>query len=128
MRISPLAADRGHRGAGTMLVAGIVLVLAVVALVGVAAGGYDTAQRATSGAADLVALSAATAYRDGGDACAAARSIAADNGVELSGCTTAGDSFDYAVSVTVRRHVTVVALWSLDITGTAVAGHLQPVG
>ena len=107
------------------MVVGVVLVLGLVALVGVAVGGYDTAQRATSGAADLVALSAAATYRDGGDACATAKAAASENRVELTDCTVAGDAIDYAVAVTVRHQLTVLG-WPVSVTGSAIAGHLAP--
>ncbi len=116
----------GQRGAGTVLVAGVMIVLAMVAVVAIAVGGYDTAQRATSGAADLVALSGAAGYRNGGDACAQARAAAAANTVELTACTAAGDALDFAVSVTVRRHGELLLGMPVEITATSVAGHLQP--
>jgi secretion/DNA translocation related TadE-like protein len=114
---------RSQRGAGTLVVIGVVVVLALVALVGVGMGGFSTAQRATSGAADLVALSAASAYRDGADACAAAKSVASANEVDLTACTVAGDSIDYAVQVVVRRQGSVFGL-PVNVTATSVAGHL----
>lgn len=115
---------RDERGAGTVLVIGVVLMLAALALVGVMVSGYSTAQHATSGAADLVALSAAAAYRDGGDACAAAAAIATDNQVEVTGCTVAGDAIDYAVAVTVRRQLSGPVGWPITVSAGAVAGHL----
>ena len=53
------------------------------------------------GAADLVAVSAAAAQADGGDACVAASRIATANQVELRDCRTAGDLLDFVVTVTV---------------------------
>lgn len=116
-----------QRGAGTVLIAGVVVALAMVGVVAMAVGGFDVAQRATSGAADLVALSAAAGYRSGGDACAEARAAAQLNDVELSACTVAGDALDYAVSVTVRRHGELLPGLPVELTATSVAGHLQPV-
>lgn len=124
MRTATHSLKRDERGAGTVLVIGVVLMLAALGLVGVVIGGYSTAQHATSGAADLVALSAAAAYRDGGDACAAAAAIAADNTVEVTGCTVAGDAFDYAVAVTVRRKLSGPAGWPITVSASSVAGHL----
>jgi secretion/DNA translocation related TadE-like protein len=115
-----------QRGAGTVLIAGVMVVVAMVAVVAIAVGGYDTAQRATSGAADLVALSGAAGYRNGGDACADAREAAKANAVELTACAVAGDALDFAVSVTVRRHGELLLGMSVDVTATSVAGHLQP--
>lgn len=90
-----------ERGSGTLLMTVAVVLLAVVAsvllLVGTALAGI---QRVRS-AADLVALSAASAQADGADPCAAADRIAAANQVELRECGTAGDLLDFVVTVTV---------------------------
>jgi hypothetical protein len=116
-----------------MLIAAVMVVLALLGVVAVAASSFDTAQRETVGAADLVALSAAAIFRDSGGAeseapCAAARAAAEANSVEVTDCTVAGDAVDYAVSVSVRRRISILAAWTVETQGTSVAGHLQPVG
>ncbi len=90
-----------ERGSGSLMMAVGVVLLAVTGFVVVGVGsGLAGAQRVRE-AADLVALSAAAAYADGKDACAAATRIAAANQVELRGCETAGDLLDFVVTVTV---------------------------
>ena len=79
----------------------------VVLLVGVAllVAGYEVAQHRVRGAADLAAVSAATAYAEGRDACDQAERTAADNGSRLLSCSTAGDLVSYVVSVRVASSV-----------------------
>ena len=92
---------RDERGSGTLLVvAGVVLAAvaaSVLVLVGIALTGI---QRVRS-AADLVALSAATAQANGDEPCVAAAQLAAANQVELRDCRAAGDLLDFVVTVTV---------------------------
>ena len=65
-------------------------------------------QHRVDGAADLVALSAATSRSRGEDACATAAYVATANRVRLSGCTVEGDD----VVVEVRAAVDLP--WRLD--------------
>lgn len=90
-----------ERGSGTLLVTVAVVVLAVAAAVLVLAGAALAAIQRVRSAADLVALSAASAQADGEDPCAAAFRIAVANEVELHDCQAAGDWLDFAVTVTV---------------------------
>ena len=76
-----------------------VLLLVGCALAVVAA--MVAAHRSAQAAADLAALAGAAAARDGGDPCAAAGSVAADNGARLTRCSTAGP--EITVEVEVRR-------------------------
>jgi secretion/DNA translocation related TadE-like protein len=55
---------------------------------GVAAAMVGDHRRA-QGAADLAALAGASALADGGDPCAAAERVAAENGASLTGCAPA---------------------------------------
>jgi secretion/DNA translocation related TadE-like protein len=79
----------------------LVALLTTVALVATAAGGFVVAHRQAQLGADLAALAGATAARDGGDPCAAARRIAQDNRAELTGCDVDGQ--DVVVRVQVHR-------------------------
>ena len=90
-----------ERGSGTMLVVAAVLLIALAGTVVMLVGGTLAAVERVRGAADLVAVSAAAAQADGGDACVAASRIATANQVELRNCRTAGDLLDFVVTVTV---------------------------
>ncbi|MBK8461027.1 MAG: flp pilus-assembly TadE/G-like family protein [Micropruina sp.] len=87
-----------------MMTAGVLLIV-LVGFLGLIGAGYLTAVRQARGAADLVALSGATAYQAGQDACAAARRIATTNKVTLTDCLVTGDTWDFVVTVSVRRPV-----------------------
>lgn len=84
-----------------MLVVAAVLLIALAGTVVMLVGGTLAAVERVRGAADLVAVSAAAAQADGGDACVAASRIATANQVELRNCRTAGDLLDFVVTVTV---------------------------
>ena len=98
---------RNQRGSGTVLVAAVVLVLMVVTAGLLAVAGYIAAAHHARAAADLAALSGASARAQGQDACRAAGAVAARNGVRLVGCRERGDSFDFVVTVTVEQQVSV---------------------
>lgn len=119
--MSPAA---GQRGAGTLLVAASALLAMVVAAVGVALSGYVAAQHAVAGAADLAAVSGATAYARGEDACRAARRIAAENRATLAGCTVTGDALGFVVRATVTRHLRAPPGLPSTVSATAEAGRL----
>lgn len=75
-----------ERGAGTVLVLGVVAAVLVLAL-GLAALAHAQAARgAAQTGADLAALAAATAARDGWDPCGRAREVAARNAVSVTAC------------------------------------------
>lgn len=90
----------GQTGSGTALVAGAIVVTATVALVGILGAGYTTAAHRARAVADLAALSAASAQRDGADGCAIARRIARLQSASLVSCRIVGDALDYVVTVT----------------------------
>jgi secretion/DNA translocation related TadE-like protein len=94
-----------ERGSATLMMTAGILLIVMVGFVGMVGAGYLTAVRQARGAADLVALSGATAYRAGQDACAAARRIATSNRVTVTDCRIAGDSWDFVVTVRVRKQV-----------------------
>ena len=76
---------------------------AVVLLSGTALllAGYAVAYHRARSAADLAAVSAATGFGQGGDACAEARRSAGRNSARLLQCDQVGDQIDYVVSVRV---------------------------
>lgn len=92
----------GERGAGTVLVLGVVLTIATALLaVSVLASGY-LARRQAASAADLAALAAATRLADGGgDPCRTAAEIAAANFATLRQCAVQGFDVEVAVWVAV---------------------------
>ncbi|MDF9877854.1 Rv3654c family TadE-like protein [Cellulosimicrobium cellulans] len=79
-------APDAERGAGTVLVLGVVAAVLVLAL-GLAALAHAQAARgAAQTGADLAALAAATAARDGWDPCGRAREVAARNAASVTAC------------------------------------------
>ena len=118
----------GERGSGTVLVAGVVLVLMAVTTALLVIGGYILAADRARGAADLVAVSAAAEQSDGGDGCRVAARLAQRNGVGLVRCVVAGDSLDFVVSVTVRQPVRLrLPLLPNGVPATSHAGRLGVV-
>ena len=89
-----------ERGAGTVLVLGIVAAVLLLAAGIAALGAAQNARGATQGAADLGALAGATALRDGFDPCGTAGSAVVRNGAELVSCAVLGGG---VVQVTVTR-------------------------
>lgn len=128
--VRPGASGRSarERGAGTVLVAAVALLLMVLAGVGVVLAGYLAAQHAAAGAADLSALSGAAAYVRGDDACSAARRVARDNGVALTACVVAGDSFGFVIKATVVKHLRAPPGLPDTVTARAEAGRLAEGG
>lgn len=93
----------GDRGAGSVLVLGLVAAAGALLLaVGLVAGAYDARGRART-AADLAALAAAAAAASPGasvDPCARAAEVAARNGAALGSCAVTGPGVvDVAVRV-----------------------------
>ncbi|MDR7382956.1 Rv3654c family TadE-like protein [Promicromonospora iranensis] len=79
-----------ERGAGTVLVLGIVAAILLLA-VGIAAlGAAQNARGAAQAAADLGALAGATALRDGFDPCGTAGAAVSRNGAEVASCAVLG--------------------------------------
>ena len=82
--------DDSERGAGTVLVLGIVAGVLLLA-VGIAAlGAAQNARGAAQAAADLGALAGATALRDGFDPCGTAGAAVTRNGAEIASCEVLG--------------------------------------
>ncbi len=91
--------SREERGAASLLVVSFVaLLLLIGCALGVVAA-MVLAHRAAQSAADLAALAGASALQRGESGCAAAGSVAADNGSSVGVCSVDGE--DVWVSVTV---------------------------
>lgn len=95
----------GERGAGTVLIVGVIGVLLAAAL---GVSGLIQAQAAAGrarSAADLAALGGATALSSvlaPGDPCEVAGRVARANGAEVTACTAAGEDVVVEVSVGIR--------------------------
>jgi len=107
-----------------VLVAAVIIVGAFLALAAITFGGFSTAQRKLSGAADLVALSGATEYAAARDPCQEAGTIAQENSVTLADCSVVGDALDFVVTVTVTTSVGWPG-FSYTLEATAHAGQLS---
>lgn len=94
-------ARRGEQGAGAVLVLALVGMLTLTAAVAVGVAAVVVGHRRVQAAADLAAIAAATALRDGGDPCTAAAEVATGNGAEVEDCTVAGT----AVTVVARTRL-----------------------
>lgn len=92
---------RNDRGVGTLLTTGVALVLLALATYGAVLVVWLGLAVGVQNAADLAALSAASAVADGGEPCAAAADAAVRNGAELSDCVVRGDSGAFVVEVSV---------------------------
>ena len=98
-------AAAGERGAGTVLVVGVIAVLLAAAL---GVSGLIQAQAAAGRArtaADLAALGGATALSSvlaPGDPCEVAGRVARANGAEVTACTVTGEDVTVEVSVGAR--------------------------
>jgi len=99
------AAVRGgrERGAGTVLVLGVVLVGLLVCSAGAVLGQAVVARHRAAAAADLAALAAADVLvgRAAGDACGAAGRVAGRGGARLVSCRPAGEEVVVEVAVDV---------------------------
>lgn len=95
---------RADRGSGTMAGVALIIVVGVLLAATASAGNLLLCQTHAQSAADLAAISAAMAVRNGtADSCAVARSIAVANGASLDSCVT--DAEDVQVSVSVSTQV-----------------------
>lgn len=96
---------RDGRGSASVLVAGLLGVLVVLSGAALLVAGFAVAHHRARAAADLAAVSGATVFAQGSDACQQARRSAQDNGAAVVSCEQVGDQVDYVV--TVRVAVTV---------------------
>jgi secretion/DNA translocation related TadE-like protein len=96
---------RDERGSASVLMIGIMAVVVLLSGAALLIAGYLVAHHRARAAADLAALSGATAYAAGTDACRQAGRTARANGARLTRCDLAGDPVDFVV--TVRTQVPV---------------------
>ncbi len=108
---------KDETGAGTVLAAGLALVMLLLMVLLLGLGQAAVAAVKAAKAADLAALAAADVYRGllPGDPCAVAADLAAHNGAALLSCTLAGD-------LSVQVHVSVKTPFPWPASGTARAG------
>jgi secretion/DNA translocation related TadE-like protein len=110
-----------ERGAGTVLVLGVVAAVLVLALgLGALAHAQAARGQAQTGA-DLAALAAAAAARDGWDACARAHEVAARNHSTVTACDDQGAGV-VRVDVEGRTGITVLGVALGRPTAAARAG------
>jgi secretion/DNA translocation related TadE-like protein len=81
---------------------GVLAVVMSMAMAGMLLGAYVVAVHRARVGADLVALSGAAAFEQGGAACLTAERTASENRVELITCDQAGDQLDFVVTARVR--------------------------
>ncbi|HEU4547764.1 MAG TPA: Rv3654c family TadE-like protein [Microlunatus sp.] len=91
---------RDECGSGSMLMIGVCVVVMMLGYTAMVFCGYLIAGHRARAAADLAALSGATAAGQGGDPCASARHNARAHRAHLSSCERVGDQIDYVVTVT----------------------------
>lgn len=117
------AREPNERGAGTLMVAGVLVVLVSVTLMSFWAIGWLASAQSARSVADLAAVAGAQELVSGGDACASARRVADANGGQVVRCEvrTAGVDFRVIVKVQVPLLPRVLGqpAW---ISGSAVSG------
>lgn len=89
------------RGAGSLLICGVLVAIVAAAAAVVVVGRYALADHRATVAADQAAWSGASAQARGADPCPAAREAARRNGARLTGCAVVGDEVDFVVTVEV---------------------------
>ena len=93
---------RDDEGSGTVLGVALVMLVGVLLMAISVAGGLFISQTRARAAADLAAVSAATALLEGRSACDVASSVAAANGAGLEACTVQDEDVLVRVSVSTR--------------------------
>lgn len=88
-----------ERGAATVLVTACLGLLLLLGCALAVVAAMVVAHRSAQAAADLAALAGAVAAGQGGDPCAAASAVAADNGARLVRCATVGPEVSVEVEV-----------------------------
>lgn len=90
-----------QRGSGTVLIVAIMALLLTLGAAATVVGGYGVASHRAKAAADLAAVSGASATATGDDPCRAARRVAVANHAQLDDCQLTGDQQDFVVAVKV---------------------------
>jgi secretion/DNA translocation related TadE-like protein len=88
-----------------MLMVGVMTVVLMFGLMGMCVAGYLVAGHRARSAADLAALSGASAFAAGKDACGAAQQNALRNDARVVSCKQVGDLVDYVVTVRIQVRV-----------------------
>jgi secretion/DNA translocation related TadE-like protein len=96
---------RDERGSASVLVAALLGVVVLLTGIALLVGGFEVAFRRARAAADLAAVSGASVFQQGGDACGQARRTAVDNGAHVLACEEVGDLVAYVVTVRVGVEV-----------------------
>lgn len=91
-----------ERGVGTVLTAGVAMVLVSVATAACILAAWLAQVTATQDAADLAALAGASAMAEGLDGCGAADGAAEANGARVTRCEVRGDQRAFVLEVSVR--------------------------
>lgn len=114
--------DRDERGAAGVMVVALTGVVLLLGLAGAFVTAGAAAHRRAQSAADLAALSAATALQQGGPACPTAAQVAVRNGARTTGCRV--EAQDVLVEVEVESPTLLGHTWW--IRGRARAGPGPP--
>lgn len=126
---SPRTRRRDDRGAGTVLIAVVIMALALATLGAAWMVGWVTSVHRADRLADLAALAGAEATSSGRDGCAAARQVAGRNGGRVDECELRGQvpSFVLVVKVsTPLRPEIRLPRAPRRALGSAAAGPGQP--
>lgn len=110
---------RPQRGAGTLLVSLVLLLLLGLSVAVAAFGALRAGVVRLQGAADLAALAGADARVHNRDACDAARQLAGAGGARVVRCEVVGDEVEFVVTVTLEAPASV---WPVGALG-AVRAH-----
>jgi secretion/DNA translocation related TadE-like protein len=111
-----------EHGSGSMIMISVIVVVMMLASAATIIAGYLVAGHRAKAAADLSAISGASAVLSGNEGCATARRIAGRQRASAT-CTQVGDAIEFVITVTaaVEVPVTFPGLPSL-IEATAHAG------
>jgi secretion/DNA translocation related TadE-like protein len=112
-----------ERGSGTMIMIGVVVVVLALAWAATVISGYLLAGHRAKSAADLAAVSGASAVLRGEQGCPTARRIAARQRA-VARCEQVGDTIDFVV--TVHAVVTVPLTLPGLPTQVGATGHAGP--
>lgn len=97
-----------EHGSGTLLMAGVSAVLAVLAVGAAIVAVYAIALHQARAGADLAAVSGAIARTRGEEPCRVAEQMAARNDTMPVTCEVTGDHLEFAISLTVEVPVAVI--------------------
>lgn len=114
---------RDERGSGTMIMIGVVIVVLALAWAATIIAGYLLAGHRAKSAADLAAVSGASAVLRGEQGCPTARRVAARQRA-VARCEQVGDTLDFVV--TVHALVTVPLTFPGLPTQVGATGHAGP--